>query len=122
MDGLEFWEAGEVAKQRAHAVCERWDLEPDMGQWLILPPRYRGFTTARGTRLKVPERRYPVARYWPGGELPPGVVPIMDGPREQPIERGPVPRSRWLTYSGPARPVPHLTLVPEVTAYDAAAD
>jgi hypothetical protein len=76
----QFWDRAEAAKHAAQiALGERWDLKPGQTCRLIVPPRYRTMFTARGTKIRLSgDRRYPIAKYWPGGRLPPLVIAVSD--------------------------------------------
>jgi hypothetical protein len=118
----QFWTACQVAKRAARdALGYRWDLVEGESHHMIMPVRYGGFRTLMGTRLKVSrDQRIPAARWWVGGELPPGVVAMLDGPREAPRDgQVRVPRSHRIEYSGSAIV---LDLTPEEWPEDARAE
>ena len=111
----QFFDRAQEAKRNAmDALGERWDLVEGESSYLFVPSRYRTFRTVRGTRIRTSgDRRYPVARWWPGEVLPPLVVAVPDGPREASWDaiRARVSRLPRLTYDGPG-----LELVPELAA------
>jgi hypothetical protein len=64
-------------------VGTHWHLVAGASQWCSIPSKLRSFTTARGTRIKAkPDARLPAAQYWPGGEMPAGVIAAPDMPRD----------------------------------------
>lgn len=75
----EFYDRSVIAKRAAALFALRWDLRPGESCRLDIPTRYRTFRTPRGTRIKITgDHRYPVAKYWPGGELPPLVEAVAE--------------------------------------------
>jgi hypothetical protein len=84
MTAEQFFDArGAACRAVAADVGEAWHLIAGASQWCAIPTKLRSFTTARGTKIKAkPDARLPSAQYWPGGELPVGVVASPDGARD----------------------------------------
>ena len=85
LTGEQFFDARMAACRAVAAdVGENWHLVDGASYWGTIPPKMRRFTTARGSVCKAkPDARLPAARYWPGGELPAGIVLSPDMPRDR---------------------------------------
>lgn len=70
-----FFDAYQVARKAvAAAIGVRWVI---LGHatWCTVPAGLRSFKTDRGTTIKLPhDIRLPAACYWPGGEIPAGLI------------------------------------------------
>jgi hypothetical protein len=84
LTGEQFFDARMLACRAVAAdVGENWHLVEGASYWGTIPPKMRKFVTARGSVCKAkPDARLPAPRYWPGGELPTGIVLSPDMPRD----------------------------------------
>lgn len=85
LTGEQFFDARMAAcRAVADDVGENWHLVEGASYWGTIPPKMRRFVTARGSVCKAkPDARLPAPRYWPGGELPAGIVLSPDMPRDR---------------------------------------
>lgn len=85
MTAEEFFDARMLAcRAIAAELGEHWHLVEGASHWCAIPSKLRSFKTARGTTVRChADARLPVARYWPAGALPDGVVASPDMPRDR---------------------------------------
>lgn len=85
LSGEQFFDARMLACRALVAEHgANWHLVEGASYWGTIPPKMRRFVTARGSVCKAkPDARLPAAKYWPGGELPAGIVLSPDMPRDR---------------------------------------
>jgi hypothetical protein len=75
MSAAAFFDAYQMARKAvASAIGDRWVI---LGHatWCTVPSGLRSFRSERGTKISLPhDIRLPPACYWPGGEIPDGLI------------------------------------------------
>lgn len=81
-----FWQLRRAAVEAIRTVYgDHWGIKAPRGETVlaIVPRGWRCYKTARGTVIRYrADHRLPAAQYWPGGELPAGLVLGTDPARE----------------------------------------